>query len=378
MRLPIAIAAASLVVGLLAPCAAIADGKVFVPREYAGSVEERSQEAIIVFRKGTRGDDGRPVGEGAHQDLILKITVEGDRAGGGDLTSLGWVVPFPRVPTVEKEDAKLFKECFDYVESRRARRYASKGKKGETDGQAAKSAEGVEVISRRVVGSYDVAVVREKKAGALDEWLAKEGFQTVGAESARGGEEGDPLAFYREKGYVFACMKVSEAALKPGARVDLHPLRFSFRTGGVDGIYFPMRLTGLQKRKFDVNLYVFYDKWVNDSLSPYGYVHRGFRLVHRDWDTSECEANAGKLWSSPQNDPYLAPYARKVPTLKKYFQRRHPGRRFYLTNIRAWSLDPQDVRRWKDDLWMFPYYTNRDFVPFDARPGGPASAAYVD
>jgi hypothetical protein len=39
-------------------------------------------------------------------------------------------------------------------------------------------------------------------------------------------------------------------------------------------------------------------------------------------------------------------------------------------------LKPADVREWKDDLWMFPYYTNRRFVPWDARPGEAGSAAW--
>ena len=37
---------------------------------------------------------------------------------------------------------------------------------------------------------------------------------------------------------------------------------------------------------------------------------------------------------------------------------------------------PAEVRQWADDLWLFPYYVDRKFVPYDARPGGPASAAW--
>ena len=65
---------------------------------------------------------------------------------------------------------------------------------------------------------------------------------------------------------MFACIKVSSEALESERSVDSHPLRFTFKTGGRDGIYFPMKMTGLQSDPFDVNLYVFYRFWINDKL----------------------------------------------------------------------------------------------------------------
>ncbi len=64
--------------------------------------------------------------------------------------------------------------------------------------------------------------------------------------------------------------------------------------------------------------------------------------------------------------------------MAKLFQRLYPGQRYYLTNIHARGLRPAAVREWSDDLWLFPYYVDKSFVPFDARPGGPASAAWSD
>ncbi len=177
-----------------------------------------------------------------------------------------------------------------------------------------------------------------------------------------------------KKGYVFACIKVADTALSKSGSADLHPLRFTFETGGRDGIYFPMKMTGLQKDKFDVNLYVFYQAWLNDHINGYGYEHRGFDRRWRDYDSPQCEANAGKAWSAPKSDPYLKGYAGRIPELTRFFQKRHPGKRFYLTNIRALGLKPKDVREWDNDLWMFPYYTDKKMVPYDARKGGPAAA----
>jgi len=335
-----------------------ADGEIVPPRDYKGSLEERAQEAIIIFQGSEQPGE-------ATEDVILKIHVE------GHVETFAWIIPFPTEPTIEKEDPRLFTELFDYVEARRASLYSKKkGSKFDgAEGEAVPLDEKVEVLSRKVVGSFDTAVIREKVAGALNEWLDKEGFQTLP-------DAEDVVGFYRRKGYVFACIKVSQAEIDKDKVVESHPLRFTFKTGGRDGIFYPMRMTGLQGKPFDVNLYVFYRAWLNDRLSRYGYVHRGFSLHHRDWDTRACTPNAGKAWSDPEGDPYLRSMAGRIPTVTKLFQKLHPGARYYLTNLQARRMVPAEVRQWPDDLWLFPYYTNRRFVPFDARPGGPASEAY--
>lgn len=334
----------------------LADGKVMPPRNYTGSLEEKAQEAIIVFTPGTAE-------KSAVQDLIIKIEVE------GKVDDFAWVVPLPSEPSTREEDAVLFKECFDYVQARRRPQRKSKfsGSKNEAAADAKPAAGAVEVLSREVVGSYDVAVVRENVAGALNVWLQEEGFQEL--EKAE-----DIVGYYREKGYVFACMKVADTELSKSGRADLHPLRFTFETGGRDGIYFPMKMTGLQNEKFDVNLYVFYSAWLNDHINGYGFEHRSFELTWRDYDSPQCDANAGKSWSAPKSDPYLKSYVSKIPELTRFFQKRHPGKRFYLTNITARGLKPKDVRRWDNDLWMFPYYTDNKMVPYDARDGGAAAS----
>ena len=348
---------------LIVGAAALADGMAVAPSHYKGvpyegSVEERAQEAIIIF------EASREPG-GAREDVILRISVE------GEVENFAWVVPFPNQPEVAKEDARLFDELYEYVEARLVRPVKKYG--GGTDSEAAaptaEAPQAVEVLSRKIVGTFDVAVVRENQPGALNGWLEREGYQPL-----RDAE--DVLDFYRQKKYVYACVKVSDAQLSRNTPVDLHPLRFSFKTGGRDGMYFPMKMTGLQQRPFDVNLYVFYGKWVNDRLSKFGYEHRGFQRKYRDWDTRQCEPNAGKSYSAPQHDVFLSDHAHRVPTVTKLFQKLHPGQRYYLTNIQAWGLKPEAVRNWSDDLWLFPYYTDRSFVPFDARPGGPASAAW--
>jgi len=45
--------------------------------------------------------------------------------------------------------------------------------------------------------------------------------------------------------------------------------------------------------------------------------------------------------------------------MKEHF----PNNRYYLTNVYANKLNPKSVLDWEDDLWMFPYYTDKRFVP---------------
>ena len=186
------------------------------------------------------------------------------------------------------------------------------------------------------------------------------------------------MDFYRSKNYVYACVKVSSQALEKEKEIDSHPLRFRFDTGGQDGIYFPMKMTGLQTEPFDVNLYIFYSAWLNDSLNQFGYLHRGFNCVFRDFDSSKCKPNAGKAYSAPATDPYLKSFVSRLKQTSELFQRLYPGQKFYLTNIQANQLKPEQVRNWSDDLWLFPYYVDSNFVPYDVRQNGPASTAWPD
>jgi hypothetical protein len=265
----------------------LGDGKLFRPRSYKDSLEELSQEAILIFNS-SEGE------EGSFEDLILKIQFK------GKTERFAWVIPFPKEPRAEKEDSRLFEELHTYVQHRLAQRSGRKSdsKDGGAKGGRAPAERPVEILSRRTVGSYDVAIVRENQAGALNGWLEAEGYQSLPADAE------DVIGFYRRKGYVFACIKVRDAGSGKDDTSALHPLRFSFRTGGFDGIYFPMKMSGLQSEPFNVNLHVFYHAWLNDNLNP------------------------------------------------------------------------ADVRQWSDDLWLFPYYSQRSMVPYDARPGGIASAAW--
>lgn len=333
-----------------------ADGKVIRPRDYHGSLEERAQEAIIVFQPGFEGVS-------AVEDLILKISVT------GNTNHFAWIVPLPNVPETFEEPSKLFDELFAYCELRSARplKFTPEAAASAPKAPAEKP---VQVLKSQVVGSFQVTTVREQEAGTLNKWLVENGYQPLdGAD--------DVLDFYRRKKYVLACIRVSDAALAGERAVEIHPLRFHFKTGGRDGIYFPMRMTSLQQAAFDLNLYVFTNSWLNDRLSAFGYQQQGLTLRFRDYDTPSCVANGGKWYAEPKQDSYLRDYAPTLAETAKLFQKLSPSGKFYLTNIQAHGILPTTLRQQPDDLWLFPYYTDTGMVPYDARNDGIAHGAYA-
>jgi uncharacterized protein DUF2330 len=266
-RLPAVTLAGFLIAGLAARPTS-GDGIVVPPADHDGVLAEQSQEAILVLH-----EDGRT------QDLVLaiKVTARGSspKSPGRTVARFSWIVPLPSPPEVAPEDARLFDELHRHVStwpeplwSTRLRRHMY----GSGDNDPA-----VEVIRRESVGVYDVALVRENQPGALNRWLAREGYRTLeGAD--------DVIGHYRDRGFVFACVKVRDAALKPGKAVHLHPLRFTFDTGRSGQLFFPMRMTGLQQGAFHVNLFAFYPGWLEERAAHGGYERCGFRVRYRDWD----------------------------------------------------------------------------------------------
>jgi hypothetical protein len=88
------------------------DGKAIGPakylgRPYQGSIEERAQEAILIFHDSEKPGD-------AKEDLILRVSVE------GEVSHFAWVIPFPAEPEVARENVKLFADLYDYVQARLA------------------------------------------------------------------------------------------------------------------------------------------------------------------------------------------------------------------------------------------------------------------
>jgi hypothetical protein len=118
---------------------------------------------------------------------------------------------------------------------------------------AARRVEGVEVLDRSIVGSYETTVIgasadsaQADSGKALSKWLADNGFP-LPANAA------PVLADYAARRWVFAAIKLMPDAAA-GGHLTPHPLVFRFATPRA---VYPMALTGVGNSPLMLDLYVF-------------------------------------------------------------------------------------------------------------------------
>lgn len=301
----------------VACCHSFGDG-TFVPmhveREYEGSLEQKAQEAIIVYRDGA-------------EDLILKVTYQ------GKAKDFAWLIPLPSIPEISRANAQLFTELFAYVERSIARKERASYKWGKSAEETAEAAGGVEIVARKTVGSYETTTVREIAKGALNDWLKTNGYLELTA------AEGE-LEHYRKLSWVYVAVKVRDALAAQDA-VDLHPLRFQFRTQKEDEMVYPMKLSVFQQSLIDVNLYVFADSRINVDYDEKGVLTKKFAARYED--------SSYLMWSHSDIWEDLPMWE-----VRRFFLTNYPRERFFLTNIQARRLDPADIREWPSDLYIYP------------------------
>lgn len=113
--------------------------------------------------------------------------------------------------------------------------------------------DGMQVLDRSIVGSFDVSVVGADSPAAADElraWLKGEGFYVP--------EEAGPIITdYASKGWVFVAAKLRAAQPGSAAHLTPHPLAVQF---SADGPVYPMRLTAVGNKTLSLDLYVFGDR----------------------------------------------------------------------------------------------------------------------
>ena len=193
-------------------------------------LNEPSQKALICFREAT-------------ETMILQVKYE------GPAEDFAWIVPLPSRPDVDavEQNKSPFAELSLYTQRR-----ARWGYRGFTDEQA--KGLDVELLERKVVGVYDVAVLKASESVALTEWLKKNGF----ALPARAKEI---LKHYVKKKWVYVAMRIdgealtteTSAKLKTGS---LQPVRFRFQTR--EAVY-PLKISSMNAGKTEVLLYVLAD-----------------------------------------------------------------------------------------------------------------------
>ncbi|MHC4665869.1 MAG: DUF2330 domain-containing protein [Planctomycetota bacterium] len=189
-----------------------------------------SQKAIILYDEGI-------------EDLILQVKYK------GEASDFAWIVPVPSKPEVKAVDGDIFAEVSEYTQLREYGRHLGTGK-----GRMGGMEEKVEVIERKKVSVYDVAVLNAKDAAALVKWLNQNGFSFPD----RGGQI---LEEYIEKKWTFAALRIHpdeeklwvEKSLNEGTLV---PLKFTFAS---KEIVYPLKISSLNKGETEVLVYAFYE-----------------------------------------------------------------------------------------------------------------------
>jgi hypothetical protein len=156
------------------------------------------------------------------------ITVKLDFENAGKRAAV--LFPVPSRPHVELVHTDPFK----YLEE------ATHPVVPETDGGAGAQA-GVDVVERRVIGAFDVAVLRADSRGSLTSWLKENDYRVPRAAS-------QILERYVKRRWDFVAIKLAK-----GREGSLQPLRISFATR--EAVY-PLELSRIARTTISLRLYV--------------------------------------------------------------------------------------------------------------------------
>jgi len=206
-----------------------ADG-CFVWRRGA-DLNEPSQKAVLLWR-------------GGRETLVLQVKYE------GPAEDFAWIVPLPARPEVTaiKPKKAPFEELSLYTQRRRKWGYRGAGR------PAAEGLDAVQVLERKIVGVYDVAVLAAADPKALSDWLNRNGY-------AFPPHRTDVLEHYTKKKWVYVAMRIDRKALGTDRvkklRVgELQPIRFIFPA---KEMVYPLRISSVNAGRTEVLLYVLGD-----------------------------------------------------------------------------------------------------------------------
>jgi hypothetical protein len=251
--------------------AALADGMVIPTIAYPAKITIPDQRALICYTNGTE-----------------RLVIETRFTGAG--TNFAWVVPLPSQPVIEETTTGLF-PTLQYLFRpqiihnvpryyqgmlitigliylfRLLIKYTSAGciifliflfmylaalllpvlsRASRAGMESISSPQNVSILDRKLVGIFETTTIASHDAKALQAWLAENGYSVP--------THAEPvIASYVQDGWVFVATKVNRD--KPDNETSTpHPLSFTFKT---DKPVYPMRLTGLNSRQLQVELYVF-------------------------------------------------------------------------------------------------------------------------
>jgi hypothetical protein len=215
------------------PAAALADGYL-IPEETGTSSLMADQQAIILHRPG-------------QEDLIISVGLRLE--AGQNPPEMAWLIPVPSQPQVQTADRALFDEL-DRLSAPEIVYHTERRGGGLFPGfgDAAGPPLAVEVLERKQVGVYDVAVLAAGEGGGLLAWLQDEGFSLPGVLEPA-------VAAYAAEGWTFVAMRLSPD-VTPGEAIEAQPIWLSFQS---EQIVYPMRLTAAHGQPLALRLYILAD-----------------------------------------------------------------------------------------------------------------------
>jgi len=235
MRHAFAASLALVIIAAFGPVAVLADGYL-IPEETGTSSYMADQQAIIFHRAG-------------QEDMIISVGL--DLEAGRNPPEMAWLIPVPSQPQVQTADRALF----DELNRLSAPEIIYHTERGGGRGPVLPGLEGgappplaVEVLERKQVGVYDVAVLAAGEEGKLLAWLQDEGFSLPDTLQPA-------VAAYAAEGWLFVAMRLSPD-VTPGEQAEAQPIWLSFQS---EQMVYPMRLTAAYGRPLALRLYVLAD-----------------------------------------------------------------------------------------------------------------------
>jgi hypothetical protein len=224
----------ALIIMLLAATGGVAvqaDGYV-IPEPMPSSSIMADQKAVLIYREG-------------REDLVISIGL--DLRSMESQPEMAWIIPVPSQPEVRITDNRLFDEL-DRISAPEITWKAERRGGFSWSLGAEAMPQAVEVLERKQVGIYDVAVLSSTEADALLTWLHEEGFQIPDALMA-------PLEDYIAEGWTFVAMRIAPGA-DYSAMYNADPVWLSF---DAERMVYPMRLTAAHGEPLALRLYVLAD-----------------------------------------------------------------------------------------------------------------------